>query len=218
MIDALARSGAGTDPSPGLHARMNGDQAAAIEQTLHLAVLTACGLLRHHRPDSSGAAAANNHACSCVGSTTSIRRSETTRRTASRYPTGSAPDLGHRCTLRIQRLRRAIHSGSGSSVSTWKPTGPKQVSTSRAVRLDPSDSSTRIRSTPASLPATAQRPERPLPPPMAPASSAQTQLSIASGVADADALGPTARSPVTTRAVIRSGGREATARSGPRSR
>jgi hypothetical protein len=35
-------------------------------------------------PDSNGRAAANNHACSCVGNTTSIRRSSTTRLTSSR--------------------------------------------------------------------------------------------------------------------------------------
>jgi hypothetical protein len=58
-------------------------------------------------------------------------------------PSGSAPERGQRWTFRTQRLNRARHSGLGSRASDWKRAGPKQVTTSRAVKLDPSDSSTR---------------------------------------------------------------------------
>ncbi len=43
--------------------------------------------------------------------------------------------------------------GSGSSASTWCPAGPKHVTTSREVKLEPSESSTRIPYTPGRLPA-----------------------------------------------------------------
>src|SRR5579862_4100334 len=92
---------------------------------------------------SIGLAAARSHACSWVGNTTSIPRSATTRSSRLRYPTASTDAGGQRWTLPTHRLARARHNGLGSSASSCHPSGPRQLMTSRAVRLEPSVSSTR---------------------------------------------------------------------------